>query len=75
MADGYLAARQLRFAIVLSQHRQGNVTREEALSLLAGRLSPNDPATMCDDSRLLDMALEEATAELGLALFDKEKKP
>lgn len=73
MTDHFLPARQLRFAIVHSQLLCGNLTRAEAESLLARRLSPDNPMTQYDDSQLLNMTLAQAKAELGLVQKDVQQ--
>ncbi len=52
-------ARRLRIAVIRSQFRIGNLTREEALELLRGPLTPGDDSTIVDDSGLLDSTWEQ----------------
>jgi hypothetical protein len=59
-------ARFLRASVVRGQFDQGALTREEALELLGGPLSPGDPATVYDDTGLLDLDSDEMMRALGI---------
>jgi hypothetical protein len=50
-------ARLLRIAVITQQHQIGNLTKEEAVSLLRGPLTPGDDTTIVDDSALLCLPL------------------
>jgi hypothetical protein len=50
-------ARLLRIAMVTNQHIAGNLTKDEAITLLRGPLSPGDDTTIVDDSALLGLPL------------------
>ena len=52
-------ARGIRLAITKQQYNIGNLTREEAIDILSGPLTPGDESTTRDDSHLLDASLEE----------------
>jgi len=47
-------ARSLRLAVIQNQYSVGNLTRDEALDLLSGPLSPDDASTIYDDSEWLE---------------------
>ena len=64
-------ARTLRYIAVREYHDAGMLTRENALEILRGCLSPGDESTRCDDSVLLD-ASPAAIAEF---LSDIEGQP
>jgi hypothetical protein len=57
-------ARMLRIAVVRNVLGQDMISRDDALDLLRGPLTPGDLSTAYDDSGLIDAALEEATAKI-----------
>ena len=50
-------ARLLRLAVISQQYQIGNLTKEEAISLLNGPLTPGDDTTIANDSALLELPL------------------
>lgn len=65
-------ARFLRVATVRNVLGQDLITREDALELLRGPLTPGDVSTIIDDTVLLDMTIDEVQTTLGLK--EKEEK-
>lgn len=59
-------ARFLRLGVVRNLLGQGILSRADAVELLQGPLSPGDPASVVDDSGLLDASLSEVKAVLGI---------
>ena len=64
-------ARALRYSVVRQQYRLGNLTKDEAIELLRGRLSPDDPDSVCDDSDALFVS-DEVALLFVTQLFDDE---
>jgi hypothetical protein len=64
-------ARLLRLAMVKQQLQQGNITREQAVKVLSGPLSPGKDETVIDDSRLLNLDYEMVA--LAMALKEDEE--
>jgi hypothetical protein len=56
-------ARSLRLAIVASQYREHNLTKQDALKLLKGRLDPDVEESAVDDSEWLEWLPEKEVAE------------
>lgn len=59
-------ARFLRVAVIRNIYKQDLLTREEALELLRGPLTPGDDSTIVDDTSLLDMSVEEVLMALDI---------
>jgi len=57
-------ARSVRYIAVRGYLNNGDLTEEEAKEVLSGRLDPNDPDTVVDDSDLLGLTGEEVVAML-----------
>ena len=57
-------ARSVRYIAVRGYLNNGDLTKEEAKEVLSGRLDPNDPDTVVDDSDLLGLTGEEVVAML-----------
>jgi hypothetical protein len=64
-------ARLLRLAMVKQQFQQDNITREQAVKVLSGPLSPGKDETVIDDSQLLDLDYEMVA--LAMALKEDEE--
>lgn len=62
-----VGARYLRLGTIRHLFHSGELSREEALSLLNAPLTPGKPETMSDDRKLLDMSSDEL-----IALFQQE---
>ena len=52
--DEVSVARSLRLATVRNVFEQGMISREDAKDVLSGPLSPDNPATVYDDSEWID---------------------
>ncbi len=59
-------ARFLRVAVVRNIFRQDMISREDALEILDGNLTPSNPSTHYDDRELLDLSVEEVMKRLGI---------
>lgn len=68
-------ARFMRLAYIRSFLKEGKLSPDQAIELLKGPLTPDEPATIVDDSNLLDRPAEdvyvlfEGIAPLGALLF------
>lgn len=63
-------ARALRLAVIRNALKSGQLTRDDAIKLLKGPLTPNDETTIVDDSQLIDISIEEFKA----IFFSKDKE-
>lgn len=52
-------ARVTRAVFIQAVYKNGEITREDALELLEGELSPGHPETKFDDREFLDLTPEE----------------
>lgn len=61
MTENIKLARQLRLAVIQNVYDQGLLSKEQAVELLSGPLTPGDDSTIYDDSDLLSVpdALEK----------------
>jgi len=67
-------ARYLRIAVVRNVLEQGGITRDEALELLKGRLSPDDPDSVVDDTNLIDLPVDEITKILVPEYWERKQR-
>lgn len=65
LAKGRNMARWLRLSVIRNVLASDSITREDAIDLLSGPLTPGDPTTIVDDSGLVDASIEEVSKVLG----------
>jgi len=53
--DSISIARSLRLAVIQNQYDQDNITKEQAIELLSGPLTPDDKTTIYNDSVCLSI--------------------
>jgi len=72
--DCKTTGRALRLMVVRGYYQKGQLSREHALELLAGQLTPGKEETRVDDSGLLDASVAEVSAALGYAVISKKEE-
>jgi hypothetical protein len=64
LAKGRNMARWLRLSVIRNVLASDYITRDDAIDLLKGPLTPGDPTSIVDDSNLIDASIEEVSKVL-----------